>query len=77
MATVESSRRGASPIYEGTRIPSPIPTILQVDPAKHDLEGILTVNFGPKLISRMSSVRRSSSGTSSTDGIGCGMRDPS
>ncbi len=34
-------------IYEGTRIPSPIPTILQVDPAKHDLEDILTVNFGP------------------------------
>jgi NADH-quinone oxidoreductase subunit D len=34
-------------IYEGTRIPSPIPTVLQVDPAKHDLEDILTVNFGP------------------------------
>jgi NADH-quinone oxidoreductase subunit D len=34
-------------IYEGTRIPSPIPTVLQVDPARHDLEDILTVNFGP------------------------------
>jgi NADH-quinone oxidoreductase subunit D len=34
-------------IYEGTRIPSPIPTALQVDPAKHDVDDILTVNFGP------------------------------
>ncbi|HEY7730846.1 MAG TPA: NADH dehydrogenase (quinone) subunit D [Gaiellaceae bacterium] len=34
-------------IYEGTRIPSPIPTVLQVDPDRHDLEDILTVNFGP------------------------------
>jgi len=32
------------PIYEGTRIPSPIPTILQAPP---DLEDVLTVNFGP------------------------------
>jgi NADH-quinone oxidoreductase subunit D len=31
-------------IYEGTRIPQPIPTVLQV-PA--DLEDVLTVNFGP------------------------------
>ena len=37
----------ATAIYEGTRIPSPIPTVLQVDPARHDLEDILTVNFGP------------------------------
>ncbi|MEX2614127.1 MAG: NADH-quinone oxidoreductase subunit D, partial [Gaiellaceae bacterium] len=34
-------------IYEGTRIPSPVPTILEVDPEKHSLENILTVNFGP------------------------------
>ncbi len=34
-------------IYEGTRIPSPIPTVLQVDPGEHNLEDILTVNFGP------------------------------
>src|SRR5215831_6688732 len=34
-------------IYEGTRIPSPTPTILEVDPEKHRLEDILTVNFGP------------------------------
>ncbi len=34
-------------IYEGTRIPSPVPTILEIDPEKHALEDILTVNFGP------------------------------
>ena len=34
-------------IYEGTRIPSPTPTILEIDPDKHDLGDILTVNFGP------------------------------
>jgi NADH-quinone oxidoreductase subunit D len=32
------------PIYEGSRIPSPIPTVLQVPP---DLEDVLTINFGP------------------------------
>ena len=31
-------------IYEGTRIPSPVPTLLQPPP---DLEDVLTVNFGP------------------------------
>jgi NADH-quinone oxidoreductase subunit D len=34
-------------IYEGTRIPSPTPTILAVDPSKHDLNDILRINFGP------------------------------
>jgi NADH-quinone oxidoreductase subunit D len=34
-------------IYEGTRIPSPIPTILQVDPSLRDDDDILQVNFGP------------------------------
>jgi NADH-quinone oxidoreductase subunit D len=34
-------------IYEGSRIPYPVPTILEVDPEKHDLEDILRVNFGP------------------------------
>src|SRR6476646_6003210 len=42
MAVVPETR-----IYEGTRIPSPCPTILEVDPSEHDLEDILTVNFGP------------------------------
>ena len=35
------------PIYEGTRIPSPCPTILEIDPEAHNLDDILTVNFGP------------------------------
>src|SRR5262245_682659 len=35
------------PLYEGTRIPSPCPTILEIDPSEHDLDDILTVNFGP------------------------------
>jgi NADH-quinone oxidoreductase subunit D len=37
----------SAPIYEGTRIPSPIPTILQVDPALREEGDILEVNFGP------------------------------
>jgi NADH-quinone oxidoreductase subunit D len=32
------------PIYVGSRIPQPIPTVLQVEPT---LEDVLTVNFGP------------------------------
>jgi len=35
------------PIYEGTRIPSPIPTILQVPDELRATDDILTVNFGP------------------------------
>jgi NADH-quinone oxidoreductase subunit D len=42
VAVVPSNR-----IYEGTRIPSPVPTILEVDPEKHDLGDILRINFGP------------------------------
>ena len=34
-------------IYAGTRIPSPIPTVLQVDPALREAGDILEVNFGP------------------------------
>jgi NADH-quinone oxidoreductase subunit D len=34
-------------VYEGTRIPSPVPTVLAVDPSQHDLDDVLTVNFGP------------------------------
>jgi NADH-quinone oxidoreductase subunit D len=36
--------RAEAPIYEGTRIPSPIPTMLKPPPG---LEDVLTVNFGP------------------------------
>jgi NADH-quinone oxidoreductase subunit D len=34
-------------IYEGTRIPSPIPTTLQVPPALRGSEDVLEINFGP------------------------------
>jgi len=34
-------------IYEGTRIPSPIPTVLQMPPELYELGDILEVNFGP------------------------------
>jgi NADH-quinone oxidoreductase subunit D len=34
-------------IYEGTRVPSPVPTILQVPPELRDSEDVLEVNFGP------------------------------
>jgi NADH-quinone oxidoreductase subunit D len=34
-------------IYEGTRIPSPVPTILQVPDELRDAEDLMTVNFGP------------------------------
>ena len=34
-------------IYEGTRIPSPIPTTLQVPPELRDSEDLLEINFGP------------------------------
>jgi NADH-quinone oxidoreductase subunit D len=34
-------------IYHGTRIPSPIPTVLQVDPTLREDDDILQVNFGP------------------------------
>jgi NADH-quinone oxidoreductase subunit D len=42
VAVVPSTR-----IYEGSRIPEPVPTILRVDPEKHEVEDILRVNFGP------------------------------
>jgi NADH-quinone oxidoreductase subunit D len=41
---IAPERTSDAPIYEGTRIPSPIPTMLQPSP---DLEDVLTVNFGP------------------------------
>jgi NADH-quinone oxidoreductase subunit D len=39
--------RPTTAIYEGTRIPSPTPTILQVDPVRREAGDILQVNFGP------------------------------
>jgi NADH-quinone oxidoreductase subunit D len=43
MAVLDRTTR----LYAGSRIPSPTPTILEVDPAKHDPADILTINFGP------------------------------
>jgi NADH-quinone oxidoreductase subunit D len=34
-------------LYEGTRVPSPIPTVLEVPVHLRDSDDILTVNFGP------------------------------
>jgi NADH-quinone oxidoreductase subunit D len=34
-------------VYEGSRIPSPVPTILQIPPELRDSEDILEINFGP------------------------------
>jgi NADH-quinone oxidoreductase subunit D len=43
-----TARPGTSdPIYDGTRIPGRIPTVLEVDPAVRGTDDILTVNFGP------------------------------
>ena len=44
-AAYPSTRR--TPIYEGTRIPHPIPTVLEVDPKLREQGDILEVNFGP------------------------------
>src|ERR671924_1451682 len=44
MAVAERARAA---IYEGSRIPSPIPTVLQVDRALDDEGDILQINFGP------------------------------
>jgi NADH-quinone oxidoreductase subunit D len=35
------------PIYEGSQIPQPIPTVLQVPPELAETGDVLTVNFGP------------------------------
>ncbi len=45
MAVVEQTK--TQKIYEGSRIPSPIPTVLRVDPRLHEEGDILQVNFGP------------------------------
>jgi NADH-quinone oxidoreductase subunit D len=41
------AERGRAAIYEGSRIPSPIPTVLQVDPSLREEGDILQINFGP------------------------------
>jgi NADH-quinone oxidoreductase subunit D len=39
-----ATEKAGSAIYDGTRIPAPVPTMLKPDPG---LEDVLTVNFGP------------------------------
>jgi NADH-quinone oxidoreductase subunit D len=39
--------RPRGPIYEGSRIPSPIPTVLQVPQAVRETGDVLEINFGP------------------------------
>jgi NADH-quinone oxidoreductase subunit D len=47
VAIVERPPAQRDPIYEGSRIPSPTPTVLRVDPAIRESGDVLTVNFGP------------------------------
>jgi len=50
MATAEARSAGVPtgrPIYEGSRIPQPIPTILQVPEELRETDDVLTINFGP------------------------------
>ena len=41
------AERAGTAVYRGSRIPSPIPTVLQVDPALREEGDILQINFGP------------------------------
>jgi NADH-quinone oxidoreductase subunit D len=42
-----TSDRQRAPIYEGTRIPQPIPTMLRVSQELRETGDVMTVNFGP------------------------------
>ena len=46
-APVDPSVLRAPSIYEGSRIPDPIPTMLQVDPEIRETGDVLQINFGP------------------------------
>jgi NADH-quinone oxidoreductase subunit D len=46
-ATVDPSVLVGPPIYEGSRIPHPIPTVLEVSEDLRQSDDILTINFGP------------------------------
>ena len=47
MAAVSDSVFTGPVLYEGTRIPSPVPSWVQVDPARLEDGNVLEVNFGP------------------------------
>jgi NADH-quinone oxidoreductase subunit D len=44
---IAAERSGHTSIYEGTRIPSPIPSVLQTSQELRETGDVLTVNFGP------------------------------
>jgi NADH-quinone oxidoreductase subunit D len=44
---VAVAERAGTAVYRGSRIPSPIPTVLEVDPALREEGDILQINFGP------------------------------
>jgi NADH-quinone oxidoreductase subunit D len=46
-ATIDPSLLRGGPVYEGTRIPSPIPTVLELPEELRGSEDVLQVNFGP------------------------------
>ena len=45
--TATASRNTSGQIYEGSRIPSPIPTVLKTSQELEATGDILTINFGP------------------------------
>jgi NADH-quinone oxidoreductase subunit D len=44
---VAVAERAGKSVYSGSRIPSPVPTVLQVEPALREEGDILQINFGP------------------------------
>ena len=49
MAVAPARRpRGAAPIYEGTRIPYPTPSVLKTSPELLATGDVMTINFGPE-----------------------------
>ena len=47
MAVAAARSRGAAPIYEGTRIPHPTPSVLRTSPDLQATGDVMNVNFGP------------------------------
>src|SRR5664279_5626879 len=45
--TATAPKRSRAPIYEGSRIPFPIPTVLKTTPEVEATGDVMTVNFGP------------------------------
>ncbi len=45
--TQRAEAAGETLVYEGTRIPAPVPSIVQLDPARQEQGDVMQVNFGP------------------------------